>query len=1208
MCRILCYGLISSDSPGAAMAVEDIAVAVTHARFVGTDQAADEVVLWEILTVLKTLLLGPVGHLLTNESVCELLNSSFRICFETRLSELLRNCTEDALGQMVALLFARLPQFTDEPPSANTKRLKMKTGLSTDSGKTGRKSKTSKLLQRSHSPNLSHSSSSVSIDSKRISPIPSEVSKNLESPQALAEIEKSSVDASSTLAKRKQAVNTNADAASIDSGITEPSLLESTVDLSNTHLTIEKQGSLESLQSPVSDVDTSAISSPVGDTMLPRDTAKASSAIEEVALSPGADASSPVDENSAPSNKSIFVNTQGVKFTAAGDGLVPYGMACVKEVLRFLVSLTSPTYDQNTTAMIATALGLVTVALEVGGEHINKCPSLLYLIKDELCRNLLLLLKPEVRLPILMVSLRVCILVFESLRTHIKFQLEMFMAKLTDIITSEAPNLYSHKELALETVVQLWRIPGLIAELFVNFDCNLYSDNIFEDLTKILSKNAYPEQGLYSTNILSLDALLTVVDTLHSHSLSQQKSRGTVTAAVESTANAGKSLAPETCAPPSVVTPISSGYLLGIGLLSGFSPVTPQLKPFTILRDNEQLLREHLLAIKEKKRLLATGTDQFNVKPEKGIQFLQDNGILGTSYQDIAILVKENPKLDKKMIGEYLSKKKNVGILSAFVKSFEFSGLRIDQCLRTFVETFRLPGEAPLISIIIEHFSSHWHLSNNEPFGKEDAAFTLAYAVIMLNVDQHNQNAKKQNVPMTVDQFRNNLRGVNDGNDFVPEMLEEIYNAICNEEIIMPAEQIGLVKENYLWKMLLKRGATKEGKYMLSNDDHSFDRDLFTICWGPTVASLSYVFHKSTDDAFIQKSLGGFKKCASISARYGMSDVFDNLVVSLCKFTGLTPSVNGAETIAFEFGSNAKSQLAAKTLFRLVTQHGDILRDGWKNVIEVILQLFKSSLLPQNLTQSPDLLEGTVSLYRPTNNSQPRVEPSLLSSLYSYIALGDGGSRGTTPEDEECRERAKKCILECHIEKLIRESAFLRHDALSDMLKALMTIGDGSCLISGSSRGGGAAAAGDGAGSEGETLDEYGHAVLLEIVVQIIIANKDRALCVWPRVHDYILSLLMTAAAINKTPPARVDRNNSAAAVGASSAAVSSECGWLLRRCVSALLRMAGVLVRRPDMSSVVLQSLKMFFLLHPHVLPLVALQVSSPLVTLPICSFSIGI
>ena len=40
--------------------------------------------------------------------------------------------------------------------------------------------------------------------------------------------------------------------------------------------------------------------------------------------------------------------------------------------------------------------------------------------------------------------------------------------------------------------------------------------------------------------------------------------------------------------------------------------------------------------------------------------------------------------------------------------------------------------------------------ANGEPFASTDAAFTLSYAVIMLNVDQHNYNAKKQNIPMTL--------------------------------------------------------------------------------------------------------------------------------------------------------------------------------------------------------------------------------------------------------------------------------------------------------------------------------------------------------------------------------------------------------------------------------------------------------------------------
>jgi len=33
-----------------------------------------------------------------------------------------------------------------------------------------------------------------------------------------------------------------------------------------------------------------------------------------------------------------------------------------------------------------------------------------------------------------------------------------------------------------------------------------------------------------------------------------------------------------------------------------------------------------------------------------------------------------------------------------------------------------------------------------------------------------------------------------------------------------------------------------------------------------------------------------YRKCATISAHYGMSDVFDNLVISLCKFTTLLSS------------------------------------------------------------------------------------------------------------------------------------------------------------------------------------------------------------------------------------------------------------------------------------------------------------------------------
>lgn len=40
---------------------------------------------------------------------------------------------------------------------------------------------------------------------------------------------------------------------------------------------------------------------------------------------------------------------------------------------------------------------------------------------------------------------------------------------------------------------------------------------------------------------------------------------------------------------------------------------------------------------------------------------------------------------------------------------------------------------------------------NGSPFANSDACFALAYAVIMLNTDQHNHNVRKQNTPMTLE-------------------------------------------------------------------------------------------------------------------------------------------------------------------------------------------------------------------------------------------------------------------------------------------------------------------------------------------------------------------------------------------------------------------------------------------------------------------------
>lgn len=68
--------------------------------------------------------------------------------------------------------------------------------------------------------------------------------------------------------------------------------------------------------------------------------------------------------------------------------LVPYGLPCIRELLRFLISLCSPLDKHNTDTMIHMGLSLLTIALEVGADSIGKYESLLEMIKDDLCKNI----------------------------------------------------------------------------------------------------------------------------------------------------------------------------------------------------------------------------------------------------------------------------------------------------------------------------------------------------------------------------------------------------------------------------------------------------------------------------------------------------------------------------------------------------------------------------------------------------------------------------------------------------------------------------------------------------------------------------------------------------------------------------------------------------------------------------------------------------
>jgi len=70
----------------------------------------------------------------------------------------------------------------------------------------------------------------------------------------------------------------------------------------------------------------------------------------------------------------------------------------------------------------------------------------------------------------------------------------------------------------------------------------------------------------------------------------------------------------------------------------------------------------------------------------------------------------------------------------------------------------------------------------------------------------------------------------------------------------MPAEQTGLVKDNYLWKVLLRRGAGPESIYLkVGNFGEFIDRDLAEHAWGPIVSALCRAFDKAPDRSLQRK-------------------------------------------------------------------------------------------------------------------------------------------------------------------------------------------------------------------------------------------------------------------------------------------------------------------------------------------------------------------
>ncbi|GJN88850.1 hypothetical protein Rhopal_001821-T1 [Rhodotorula paludigena] len=317
---------------------------------------------------------------------------------------------------------------------------------------------------------------------------------------------------------------------------------------------------------------------------------------------------------------------------------------------------------------------------------------------------------------------------------------------------------------------------------------------------------------------------------------------------------------------------------------------------------------------KANKRLLLEGAAAFHRKPKVGLRFLEEHGIICLDPkvprpESLARFLKTTPRLDKRLLGEFILRPDMIDVLKSFLHLMEFEGQKmICDALRELLEALHLPGESQQINRIAKTFAEVYFATKPPEIKSQDATYVLTYLVIMLNTDAHSPQVRKR---MYSEAYSRNLRGVNDGENFDPEYLRAIFESIRKREIVLPEEHQNQVGFEYGWKELLRR-SRRTGSFTLHRTN-MFDRGMFAIAWKPLVSAMSFAFANFRNDYMVQRAIGGFNHCAALAARFGMPEVFDYLIAISFDFLSRLPALANSFSSLFD-------ERVVELLLRLVTE------------------------------------------------------------------------------------------------------------------------------------------------------------------------------------------------------------------------------------------------------------------------------------------------
>ncbi|CAN6544869.1 unnamed protein product [Malus baccata var. baccata] len=433
---------------------------------------------------------------------------------------------------------------------------------------------------------------------------------------------------------------------------------------------------------------------------------------------------------------------------------------------------------------------------------------------------------------------------------------------------------------------------------------------------------------------------------------------------------------------------------------------------------------------------LQKGVALFNRKPNKGIEFLISTKKVGSSPEDVASFLRNNTAgLNETMIGDYLGEREEfpLKVMHAYVDSFNFKGMDFGEAIRFFLRGFRLPGEAQKIDRIMEKFAERYCKCSPNSFTSADTAYVLAYSVILLNTDAHNNTVKDK---MTKADFIRNNRGIDDGKDLPEEYLGVLYDQIVKNEIKMSADSSvpQSKEENSFNKLLgldgilnLVTGKQTEEKALGANGllikriqeqfkaksgksesvyhavtDVAILRFMVEVCWGPMLAAFSVTLDQSDDRLATSQCLQGFRHAVHVTALMGMQTQRDAFVTSVAKFTYLH---NAADM-------RQKNVDAVKAIISIAIEDGNYLQEAWEHILTCLSRIEHLQLLGEGAPTDASFLTGSKveseektpkstglsSLKKKGTIQNPAVMAVVRGGSYDSTSVGVNTSGLVTPE------------------------------------------------------------------------------------------------------------------------------------------------------------------------------------------------------------------